>query len=235
MTWKFCPHGPISPVVDGVWQVQGTLPGGNPLPRTMVLWRLPSGGLCIHSAVNLSEEGMAELEALGTPEMLLVPNRFHRMDAAAWKARYPSIQVIAPKAARRFADQVLPTQADCETVLPPLGVQVIHAGGLKALECIYRVGPEDSYALVFTDTLFNVREHLPGVHGFFMRYLTGSTGFFGLTRLARLFSLSSAADYKAWLGEQKQSSLAAILVGHGPPIAGNAACMDALDEAIERL
>ena len=235
MTWKFCPHGPITPVVDGVWQVQGTLPGGNPLPRTMVLWRLPSGGLCIHSAVNLSEEGMGELEALCQPELLLVPNRFHRMDAPAWKARYPKLQVIAPKAARSFVDQVLPSDADCESVLPPLGVEVIHPGGLKPLEGIYKVGPEDSYALVFTDTLFNVREHLPGVHGFMMRYLTGSTGFFGLTRLARLFSLSSGADYKAWLGEQKQASLSAIVVGHGPPIIGNAACMDALDEAIERL
>ena len=235
MSWKCCPHGPITPVVDGVWQVQGTLPGGNPLPRTMVIWRLPRGGLCVHSAVNLSEEGMSELEALGTPEILLVPNRFHRMDAAAWKARYPQIQVIAPKAARRFVDSVVPTEADCETVLPPLGVQAIHAGGLKPLECIYKVGPDSGYALIFTDTLFNVREHLPGFSGFVMRYLTGSTGFFGLTRLARLFGLASAADYKAWLGEQKQAALAAIVVAHGPPIQGNSACMAALNEAIERL
>jgi hypothetical protein len=235
VSWKFCPHGPITPVVDGVWQVQGTLPGGNPLPRTMVLWRLPSGGLCIHSAVNLSEESMAELEALGTPEILLVPNRFHRMDAPAWKARYPDLRVIAPKAARRFVDQVVPTDANCETVLPPLEVEVIHAGGLKPLECIYKLGAKDAYVLIFTDTLFNVRDHLPGFSGFVMRYLTGSTGFFGLTRLARVFCLASTADYKSWLGEQKHPSLTAIVVGHGPPIQGNTDCMKALNEAIERL
>ncbi len=235
MSWRFCPHGPITPVVDGVWQVQGTLPGGNPLPRTMVFWRLPSGGLCIHSAVNLAPSAMAELEALGPPELLLVPNRFHRMDAQAWKARYPTLQVIAPKAARRFVDQVIATDADCESVLPPLGTEVIHAGGLKPLECIYKVGPKDGYALVFTDTLFNVREHLPGFAGFVMRYVTGSTGFFGLTRLARVFGLASAADYKGWLEAQKTPSLQAILVGHGPPVLGTADCTAALNEAIGRL
>lgn len=140
MPWKHGPHDPITPVVDGVWQVQGTLPDGNPLPCTMMPWRLPTGGLCIHSAVNLEPSVLAELEALGPPEHLLVPKRFHRLHAQAWKTRYAALQVIAPKAARRFADQVLHTDADCEQVLPRPRGGVDAPGGRPQTPGVHLLG-----------------------------------------------------------------------------------------------
>jgi hypothetical protein len=71
--------------------------------------------------------------------------------------------------------------------------------------------------------------------GLLLRYVTASTGFFGLSRLGRLVGLKSGSAYAQWLEEQKQDALAAIVVGHGPPVQGNADCKAALNEAIGRL
>jgi hypothetical protein len=70
--------------VDGEIQ----MPPG-PLPRRMTPSWLADGGLVIFSAIALKETAMQQVEALGQPRYLIVPNAFHRQDAAVWKSRYP--------------------------------------------------------------------------------------------------------------------------------------------------
>jgi len=48
----------------------------------------------------LDANEMARLEAFGAPAFLIVPNDHHRLDAKAWKDRYPQVQVVAPEGAR---------------------------------------------------------------------------------------------------------------------------------------
>lgn len=236
MAWKTLPHSPVSPVIPGIWQVQGTLPGGNPLPRTMAIWALPDGGLCIHSAINLDEPAMDILLELGEPRVLVVPNRFHRMDAQAWKERFPALEVLAPTAARQQVDKVIKTDGACEDRLPALGTECLQGGGLKPLELVYKVpGSDGGHALVFTDTFFNLPEHFGGFTGLLMRYITGSTGIVGISRLGRLLGMSSASKYADWLEAQKTAELRALIPGHGAPFVGPEACADALDQAIQNL
>lgn len=56
------PHGDLEQLAPGLWQVTGSLER-NPLPRNMQIWRAPSGGLLIHSAICLDEAGMAKVDA----------------------------------------------------------------------------------------------------------------------------------------------------------------------------
>jgi hypothetical protein len=56
------------------------------VPREMVLYRLADATLLIHTAIALNEPGMAKLESLGTPKILVVPNRIHRFDAGVYRA-----------------------------------------------------------------------------------------------------------------------------------------------------
>src|SRR6185295_6754886 len=91
-TWTVLPHKPLRKHTPYFWSVQGTMP--NPrIRRVMSVAKRADGRLVIHNAIALGEPEMQELEALGEPAFLIVPNRYHRQDAKIWKARYPKMQV----------------------------------------------------------------------------------------------------------------------------------------------
>lgn len=98
-TWEshLTPHGPLTALVPGLWQVTGL---GPPLVRNMAIARLRDGGLWLHSVVAVDPPTLAAIEALGPPRVMVVPNPYHRRDAAVWKARFPDLAVLAPAAAR---------------------------------------------------------------------------------------------------------------------------------------
>jgi hypothetical protein len=224
------PHGDLLELAPGLWSVTGTL-GRSPLPRTMVVYRLKDGGLLIHSAVALDEAGMAALEALGEPRVLVVPNRLHRSDAGVYKERYPELRVCCPEGARKAVEQVVAVDATSAELLPPLGI-TCHLGG--AFEHIYELPLHEGVALVCADSLFHVREHFPGLQGFVMRYITRSTGFFGVTGLGRMFLGKGIKPLKEWLLQQAaRDDVRAFVVGHGSAVTSDVA--GALRGAAERL
>ena len=61
----------------------------------MMIARLADGRLAFLNAVPLGEEAMRELERWGTPAFLCIPARFHTLDVAPFKARYPQLRVLA--------------------------------------------------------------------------------------------------------------------------------------------
>ena len=78
--WHVLPHGPLERLAENLWWVQGSLRGMS-LKRVMTVARRTDGELVIHSAIAMTEDAMRELEALGEPAFLVVPNRGHRLDA----------------------------------------------------------------------------------------------------------------------------------------------------------
>lgn len=215
------PHGPLVPIGTRVWQVTGRLPRGN-MPRNMVVHKLASGGLLIHSAIALDEPTMVKLAALGRPEVLIVPNSFHRLDAGVWKARFSSVRVLAPAAARVAVEKKVTVDATCEEALAEHGVKWHAPEGLKPSELWYELESGEGPVLVLTDSLMNL-PHGPGVDGLLMRLL-GSTGFFGLTRIGRMLLLKDRAAYKAWLLRLADTPrLKGVLVAHGEAVVERAA------------
>ncbi|MCO4764174.1 MAG: hypothetical protein KC502_21865 [Myxococcales bacterium] len=226
-----CEHGPLVALASNLWLVRGSLPRGD-LTRNMTVYRLPEGRLVVHSAVALNEAGMASLDALGPVSFIIVPNGFHRLDAGRYKARYPDALVLAPKNVRKAAEKVVPVDGLCEAVLPPLGIQCIQPGGIKAVELAYELPIEGGVALVVADLLFN-HQHMSGFGGWFLKTI-GSTGFFGMTGIGRMLMLKDSALFKAWLREQaERADLQMICVAHGDTISGD--CPDRLRAAADRL
>jgi hypothetical protein len=212
------PHGPLVQLSPRVWQVTGSMKN-MALPRNMTIWRMEGGGLWIHSAIALDDAGMAAVEALGRPEVLVVPSGYHRLDAAVWKARYPDIRVVCPEASRARVEQVVKVDSPDTEVL---GVVAHRAEGLKEAEHIYEIDAGAGQALVVTDALFNL-DPLPGFSGFVLGMI-GSTGFFGMTRIARLALLQDARAYKGWLERTAgDPALALICVAHGNPVMADTA------------
>src|SRR5262245_35108721 len=104
--WNVLPHGDFETLGERLRVVEGGLPN-MPLKRVMSVVRMDDGDLLIHNAIALRPAAMTALEAWGKPRILLVPNPWHRLDAPAYKARYPQLEIYCPAGARRRVEQAV--------------------------------------------------------------------------------------------------------------------------------
>ena len=216
--WKVLPHGPLSELDSGILGVVGDLPMPlTHLPRRMTVVRLRGGGLLIWSAVSLDAAGMVRLEAYGRPEFLVVPSDHHRHDAAAWKARYPELKVVAPAGAR---EKIAETVA-VDTTTPDFGdpdVRFAPVPGTRDSEAALTVHRPSGTTLVVNDIVGNIR-HAAGFGGWLLR-LMGLAG--DEAQVPKAVALMIVKD-KAALREQllrwaDTSDLKRIVVSHGDVI-----------------
>ncbi|MFO0726590.1 MAG: hypothetical protein U1E65_22580 [Myxococcota bacterium] len=222
---RIFPHGLPEELAPGLWQVKGSLPF--PLPRNMTVLRLPSGGLLIYSAVAMDEAGMKALEALGKPEIMVVPHHFHLMDAPFYKARYPQLKVVATDVIREKLGTKLVPDGRPEALLPAAGVRFHQVPGLKGSELVLDVDVPGGRALVFTDVFGTP---LQG----FMAKLLGAPGGTGVPRIVKLRQIADKPAVRRFLEELAEiPALQMILVSHGAPL--REGCAAALKTAAQRL
>jgi hypothetical protein len=215
--WNVRPHGSISAVDDAILTVVGELrmPLAT-LPRRMTIVRLRDSRLVVWSAIALDAPGMAVIEAFGKPAFLAVPNAHHRLDAAAWRKRYPAMQVIAPAGARTEVEKVVPV----DTTAPNFGdpdVQFMTVPGTREREAVLVATGSRGTTLVLNDLVGNI-----GPEGGWVLRVAGFAGRPQIPRVVRWVLV----DDKRALREQllrwaEIESLARILVSHGEPIAGD--------------
>jgi hypothetical protein len=211
--WKVLPHGPIEAVSERLRVVEGALPG-MPLKRTMTAFKLDDGSLVVHSAIALDPSTQKELEAWGTPRILIVPNGWHRLDAAAYKTRYPAIRIYCPEGAERRVAKVVPVDGCYEALpaTPPLTVRYLD--GVAKREGYLELNDDAGTTLVFNDAVFN-QPHLPGSFGLVYK-LIGSSG---SPRVPRLLKLALVRDQRALRAHleslAKTPRLRRVIMAHG--------------------
>ncbi|BAU10300.1 hypothetical protein LEP3755_07840 [Leptolyngbya sp. NIES-3755] len=232
------PHSPIQELTPNLWHVTGILPSAGQAPREMVIYKLPDSTLLIHSAIALNEAGVVQLESLGIPKIMIVPNRIHRIDAKVYKQRYPELLVVAPEVAKSYVEEVVPVDAIAEELLPNYGIVCHRPVGIRPQELVYELPLPIGKALIFTDILFNLTE------SYLDRYVPrnklilgwlGASGYFGITALGKRFFMTDRIAYCEWLKNLADCvpSLCVISVAHGEPITTN--CVERLREAAARL
>lgn len=212
--WTVLPHDPIVKRADNLWTVVGDVPG-MPLRRTMSIARLKNGDLVIYNAIALGDAEMREIEAWGRPAYLIVPNGYHRLDAKAFKQRYPGLLVGAPAGARAKVSDVV--QVDFETApWQDSSVEVSAFPGTGDADAMLRVTSADGVSLVINDVVFNQR-HLAGAKGFFLRHVLGSSSDTPkVTRIAKWFMVKERDTVKAELLRLATTpSLRRVIVSHG--------------------
>jgi hypothetical protein len=232
--WKVLPHGELHELVPGMWWVRGSLPN-LPLPRTMVVIRL-ADGLLLHSVVCLDEPGMQKLDALGPVRWIVVPNQGHRLDAPAYRERYPDAKLLCPATARPKVEQVVKVDATCEDVLPELGISCHPpAGFVPGYELVYEVPVEQGKVLVINDILANSQRYA-GLGGLVLRFLGPPGGGFGRPRIVSRFFGRDRPAFKPWLEAfARRDDLVALTVSHGPPVVGADQVKASLAEAVAKL
>ncbi|MDF2693442.1 MAG: hypothetical protein K0S65_1825, partial [Labilithrix sp.] len=163
----------------------GSLPGMS-LKRSMVVARRRDGDIVVHNAIALDEAGMRELEAIGTPRYMIVPNAGHRLDAPAFKKRFPKMQVFAPRGGRENIAKMVRVDGIYEDFPADDHVQLEMLHGVGDAEGAMLVRSKDGVTVVLNDAVFNMDRKRDPL-GFLFTTLLGSAPGPRVSRLVKLF------------------------------------------------
>jgi hypothetical protein len=211
--WKVLAHEPLVELSENLWWVRGSVPGMS-LKRVMTIARLADGGLVLHSPIALEPRAMDELEALGKPACVLVPNGGHRLDAPAYKKRYPGARVLAPRGSREKVAEVVPVDGSYEDFPADPHVRLEPLAGVGDLEGLMVVRSEDGVTLVFNDAVFNMDRKRDPL-GFFFTTLLGSAPGPRVSRLAKWAFVKDKRAFRADLLRLAETpGLARVIVAH---------------------
>lgn len=205
----------LEQLAENLWRLEGAVPGMQ-LNRVMVVARMSDGGLVIHNGIEQGEALYGEIEALGAPRYLVVPNGWHRLDAAKYRARFAGISVVAPRGSRKRVQQVVPVDLTYEELPRDEAVWIEPLDGLKGAEGVMHVRSNDGVTLVFTDAIFNLVERIPGFYGFIFHDVVGSKPGPRVTRVGRWFLVKDKSAYRAHLERLADTpNLKRVIVAHG--------------------
>lgn len=88
-------------VPDSIWVTERPVWfGGVRLRARTTVVRLAGDALWVHSPCAPTDDVCAALDALGEVRWIVVPNRYHHLQAPATAARYPNALVVGPESAR---------------------------------------------------------------------------------------------------------------------------------------
>lgn len=227
--WHVLEHGPIEKLSENLWRVDGALPGMS-LRRVMTLARLDDGGVVIHSAIALDPAQMAALDAWGTPRYLVVPSGMHRLDAPAFKRRYPSLRVVTPRGARAKVSEVVPVDLTYEDFPIDPTVQLRTLQGVAEAEGVMTVRSSDGVSVVLNDVMFNM-DAKRDILGWLFTTVLGSAPGPRVSRLAKLLLIKDRAALRREFERLAElPELVRLIVSHEKLAVGPAAA-DALRRA----
>jgi hypothetical protein len=212
--WTVLPHDPLERLEENLHVVEGWVPGIRGLRRRMAIVRRADGGLLFFNAVPVDEPTLDRIRALGRPEMLVVPQHLHMMDAHAFRERL-GVKVFAPAAGRALVEERVHVDGTFEEIPRDPGVEVRTVAGFKTGEGLVVVRSGARTSLVVADVVLNVPDG-PGLAGFLFRLL-GMTGPDPRLPLPiRMRVLGDRAALRAQLEElSRLPGLARIVTSHG--------------------
>ncbi len=211
--WTVLRHGPLEQLADNVWRVKGTLKGMS-LERVMTIVRRADGSLLLHSPIALGDEQMAELEALGRPRALVVPNAGHRLDAPAYKQRYPEAAVFCPPNGRERVEEVVPVDGTYLDYADDGVVRFELLDGVADAEGAMIVRSSDGLTVVLNDVVMNM-DRKKDLLGYLFTTLLGSAPGPRVSRLARLLYVKNQPSLRRHLERLADlPSLQRLVVAH---------------------
>jgi hypothetical protein len=232
--WNVLEHGPLERLTERLWRVEGALPGMS-LKRVMTVAEREGGGLVIHSAIALGPAEQAALEALGRPEVLLVPNTMHRLDAPAYKQRYPALHVLTTKGSRAKVAEVVAVDGVYEDFPVDRAVQLRTLPGTGNREGVMFVRSQDGVSVVLNDVVMNM-DTKSDLLGYLFTTLLGSAPGPRVSRLSKLLLVKDRSLLQAELLRLAAlPDLARLIVSHEKVASGQAEARAVLERAASYL
>jgi len=217
---KIYPYGPPEKLAEDVWIVRGNL--SYPLHRNMVIIRLPTGQLVLHSVIAMEEDGLKALEALGTPAYSIVPSTLHVMDAPFYKKRYPSMKQLAPSASIDEIGRIVPLDGSVEAVLPLLGFALHKAPGTEISEFVYEFPMSGGGRMLVANDVFgsaHAADDTRLLGWLIVSHIAVPGHHLGIPRIYRWRFITDLAVVRKFAGDLAAiPDLRLITVSHGDPV-----------------
>jgi hypothetical protein len=187
----------------------------------MTVARRADGRLVLHSAIALRDSEMRELEAFGEPSFLLVPNAFHRLDAPAYKKRYPKLTVLTPRGSRRKVGEVVEVNGSYQDFPDDPQVELVSLPGVADVEGAMFVRSSDGLTVVLNDVVFNMDRKKDAL-GFVITSLLGSAPGPRVSRLAKALMVKDKRALRAELERFAElPDLVRLVVSHEKVASGS--------------
>jgi hypothetical protein len=174
-------------VADNLWVLE--FPAkmmGTAIGRRATILRLANGEILVHSTAPFSADDVAAISALGPVAWLLDASCFHDTFAEEGTAAFPQARFFAPPGFSGPKGRKVESLTGSlpEAWAADLAVEPI-AGMPRVNECAVLHRP--SRTLIVADLVFNMRTEQDRWTTFFFRYLAGTFGRVGMSRMFRLF------------------------------------------------
>jgi Domain of unknown function (DUF4336) len=177
--------------------------------------------LLLHSPITRSHELAEQVHRLGSPAILIAPNRFHHLYAGDWQAAHPDARLYAAPGveAKRpdltingvLGDNPLPDWCEVLDQIPIRGFPLAN-------EVVFFHRP--SRTLLASDLAFNVGASSPALTRITFR-LMGAYGRLSCTPLERM-SIRDRAAFRHSLSRILSWPIARIVVAHGEVVEDDA-------------
>jgi hypothetical protein len=229
--WTVLPHGRVKTVDNRLVTVEGDMPLGK-FPRRMTVVGLSRNRSAIFSAIALNEAAMRRVEEVGKPSFLIVPNGHHRLDAHAWKERYPRLKVLCPPGAKKSVGEAARVDST-EDILGDKDVDFVVVEGTGEAEAALIVRRNGATTLIANDVIANVR-HPRGLGGKIIVRLFG----FGAKRpqVPRIVKRVMIKDEKKFAEQLREWSaipkLRRVIPSHGDMIERPARALERMAEEL---
>jgi hypothetical protein len=173
------PINTLKAVDQNIWMVDGPIIQFKKAPFTtrMTIVRLDNGELFVHSPTALTDELMAEVDALGTVRHLVSPNKIHYWWIGEWGEAYPNATKWASPGVRPSAsnqgwsfDHDLGESADAAWS-EDIDQLIVHGGRFMDEVVFFH---RSSRTLILADLIENFEPAM--VHSTFMRALLRLAG-----------------------------------------------------------
>lgn len=224
--WIVTPHDPFEKHDDHLWTVTGAIPGLT-LKRRMTIARLAGGDLVFYNAVPLADAALAELRAWGRPAFVVIPNRYHKIDAHAFRERL-GVRLLCHASVARFVGEIVTVDGGLELLPADPHVRLAPIAGTKQGETALIVTGARGTSVAFADAIMNV----PRGSGLFNALLGVSGGL----KCPPTFRMIAVADKAAVARDLAALAdlpgLARLIPSHGDILEHDPA--DALRRAIAR-
>jgi hypothetical protein len=232
--WTVASHRPLERLADGLWQVEADL-DVLPIGRRTTIVRLASGDVLVHNAVACDEPTMAAIDALGPVRWIVVPSRYHKMDAHALASRYPGAAIVTPRGSIDRVREVCRVDGELDLLPADPSLRWEPLDGVPAEAVLVHTDPDGAVTLVMNDAFMNLPDRLPGWRGLVVKMI-GSTGGPKVTRTAKIGIVRDRRTYEAHLRRLAAlPKLTRVIPGHGDVIRDAAAATAGLTRAADGL
>ena len=168
----------------------------------------------LYSVVAMHDDGMAVLETLGTPAIMVVPHLRHHMDVPFYKKRYPNLRVLAEDPTPVHEVKIDGSVRELEA----LGIHAEKIPGTDYQDIALDLPIPGGRALCVCELLANARS-ARGVRKLIARLIGPPRAGFGVSPIVRRREVTDRKRVRSWLADQaRRSDLRMVLVAHGPPI-----------------